>query len=125
MFYAYRYVIQSLRVARLNWVGGLNMRGLAVAAALFALGTSGAARAAPVVLFDGIETADSGAGAPLGIDPSLGSENGGSGGGLISGDIIFAARAGEITITVTDLGTTATIPPEPARFIKCCWTRTR
>ena len=48
------------------------MRSLAVAAALLALGTSGAARAAPVVLFDGIETADSGAGAPLGFDPSLG-----------------------------------------------------
>jgi hypothetical protein len=87
------------------------MRGLVVAAALLALGTSDAARAAPVVLFDGIETADIGAGAPLGIDTSLGNENGGLGGGLLSGDIVFAARAGEITITVTDLGTTASIPP--------------
>ena len=101
------------------------MRSLAVAAALLALGTSGAARAAQVVLFDGTETADSGAGAPLGIDPSLGNENGGLGGGLISGDIVFAARAGKITITVTDLGTTATIPPVQARFTKCCWTPTR
>ena len=111
IFHLYRCVIQSQRVARLNWVGGLNMRSLAVAAALMALGASGTARAAPVVLFDGIETADIGAGAPLGIDTSLGNENGGLGGGLLSGDIVFAARAGEITITVTDLGTTASIPP--------------
>jgi PEP-CTERM motif len=83
------------------------MRRLAVAAALLALGTSSAARASEIVLFDGIETADSGTGAPLGIDPSLGKENGGLGGGLISGDILFAARAGKITITVTDLGTAA------------------
>jgi hypothetical protein len=87
------------------------MRGLAVAAALLALGTSGAARAAEVVLFDQTVTADIGATAPLGIDPTLGNENGGLGGGLLSGDIGFFARAGKITITVTDLGTTATIPP--------------
>ena len=101
------------------------MRGLAVAAALLALGTSGAARASEVVLFDQTVTADIGATAPLGIDPTLGNENGGLGGGLLSGDIGFLARAGKITITVTDLGTTATIPLVPARPIKCCWTRTR
>jgi hypothetical protein len=83
------------------------MRRLAVTAALLALGTSGAARAAEVVLFDGTVTADIGASAPLGIDPSLGNPNGGFGGGLLTGDIGFLARDGKITITVTDLGTTA------------------
>jgi hypothetical protein len=67
----------------------------------------GEARAAPIVLFDGTVTADIGAAPPLGIDPSLGKPNGGFGGGLLSGDIGFVAPiAGEITITITDLGTT-------------------
>jgi hypothetical protein len=84
------------------------MRGLAVAAALLALGTSGAARAAQIVLFDGTVTADIGAAAPLGIDPNLGNPNGGFGGGLLTGDIGFVAPFGrEITITITDLGTAA------------------
>jgi hypothetical protein len=83
------------------------MRGLAVAAALMALGASGDARAAEVVLFHETVTADIGAVAPLGIDPTLGNANGGSGGGLLTGDIGFLARDGKITITVTDLGTTA------------------
>ena len=67
------------------------MRGLAVTAALLALATMGGARAA-IVLFDGTVTADIGATAPLGIDPSLGNPNGGFGGGLLSGDIGFLAR---------------------------------
>ena len=113
MFHEYRYVIQcqSHRRGSFKLGRGLNMRSVAIAAALLALGTSGAARAAEVVLFDGIVTADSGAAAPLGIDPSRGNANGGLGGGLLSGDLGFFARAGEITITVTDLGTTATVPP--------------
>ncbi len=84
------------------------MRGLAVTAALLALATMGEARAAPIVLFDGTVTADIGASPPLGIDPSLGNPNGGFGGGLLTGDIGFVAPiSGEITITITDLGTTA------------------
>jgi hypothetical protein len=84
------------------------MRGLFVAAALLALGWSGGARAAQIVLFDGTVTADIGAAPPLGIDPSLGNPNGGFGGGLLTGDIaITAPYSREITITVTDLGTTA------------------
>jgi hypothetical protein len=84
------------------------MRGLAVTAALLALATIGGARAAPIVLFDGTVTADIGAAPPLGIDPTLGNPNGGFGGGLLTGDIGFVAPfAREITITVTDLGTTA------------------
>jgi hypothetical protein len=85
------------------------MRGLAVSAALLALATMGGARAAPIVLFDGTVTADVGAAPPLGIDPSLGNPNGGGfGGGLLTGDIGFVTPiAGEITITITDLGTTA------------------
>jgi hypothetical protein len=83
------------------------MRGLVVAAALLALGTSAVAHAAPIVLFDETVTADIGAAAPLGIDPSRGNPNGGFGGGLLTGDIGFVAPFGrEITITVTDLGTT-------------------
>jgi hypothetical protein len=83
------------------------MKGLVVTAALLALGASGVARAAPVVLFDGTVTADIGAAPPLGIDPSLGNPNGGFGGGLLTGDIgIMAPFGGEISITVTDLGTT-------------------
>ena len=84
------------------------MRGLTVTAALLALATMGGARAAPIVLFDGMVTADIGAAPPLGIDPSLGNPNGGFGGGLLTGDIGFVAPFDrEITITVTDLGTTA------------------
>jgi hypothetical protein len=84
------------------------MRGLAVTAMMLALGTSSAARASQIVLFDGTVTADIGAPAPLGIDPTLGNPNGGFGGGLLSGDIGFSAPSdGVITVTVTDLGTTA------------------
>ncbi len=83
------------------------MKGLVVTAALLALGVSEGARAAPIVLFDGTVTADIGAAPPLGIDPSLGNSNGGFGGGLLTGDIAFVAPfAREITITITDLGTT-------------------
>jgi hypothetical protein len=83
------------------------MRGLVVAAALLALGTSVVAHAAPIVLFDETVTADIGAAAPLGIDPSRGDPNGGFGGGLLTGDIGFVAPfSREITITITDLGTT-------------------
>jgi hypothetical protein len=87
------------------------MRGLAVTAALLALATTGVARAAPIVLFDGTVTADIGAAPPLGIDPGLGNPNGGFGGGLLTGDIgFFAPFAREISITVTDLGTTSGTP---------------
>lgn len=91
-----------------NYLGwGLHLRGLVVAAALLALGTSVVAHAAPIVLFDETVTADIGAAAPLGIDPSRGNPNGGFGGGLLTGDIGFVAPFGrEITITITDLGTT-------------------
>jgi hypothetical protein len=87
------------------------MKGLVVAAALLALGGSGVARAAPIVLFDETLTADIGAAAPLGIDPALGNPNGGFGGGLLTGDIGFTSLGRPITITVTDLGTTADSPP--------------
>lgn len=110
MFHAYRYVIDRQSQQRGSFKLGLGtpyMRRLAVTAALLALGTSGAARASEIVLFDGTVTADIGATAPLGIDPTLGDANGGFGGGLLSGDIGFLARDGKITITVTDLGTTA------------------
>ena len=84
------------------------MKGLVVTAALLALGVSDVARAAPIVLFEGTMTADIGAAPPLGIDPSLGNPNGGFGGGLLTGDIAFVAPfAREISITITDLGTTA------------------
>jgi hypothetical protein len=84
------------------------MKGLVVTAALLALGASAGARAAPIVLFDGTVTADIGAAPPLGIDPSLGNSNGGFGGGLLTGDIaLVASFAREISITITDLGTTA------------------
>jgi PEP-CTERM motif len=84
------------------------MKGLVVTAALLALAPMGEARAVPIVLFDGTVTADIGASPPLGIDPSLGNPNGGFGGGLLTGDIgIVVPLAGEITITITDLGTTA------------------
>ena len=83
------------------------MRGLAVTAALVVLGTSGASRAVEVVLCDRTVTADIGATAPVGIDPTLGDPNGGFGGGLLTGDIGFVAPFGrEITITIADLGTT-------------------
>jgi hypothetical protein len=84
------------------------MKMLVMAAALLALSVSTVARAAPIVLFNGVVTADIGAAPPLGIDPSLGNPNGGFGGGLLTGDIGIAAPfAGELNITITDLGTTA------------------
>ena len=65
-----------------------------------------ALRAAEVVLFGGSVTANIGAAPPLGIDPNLGNQNGGFGGGLLTGDIgILAPFNGEISITITDLGT--------------------
>ena len=82
-----------------------------VAAAMFAatLAQPGLARAS--VYFDGIETADAGAAAPLGTT-ATGNPNGGYGGGLIAGDILFTAPvAGAIIVTLTDLGTTAGTAP--------------
>jgi hypothetical protein len=81
--------------------------GFIVAAALLALGLSGSARGAQIVLLNRTVIADIGAGASLGADPTLGSPNGGPIGGPLARDIGFVAPFGcEITITIRDLGTT-------------------
>ena len=84
------------------------MKGFVLAAVILGLVVPAAARATSLVLYDGVATADIGAAAPLGIDPTLGNPNGGYGGGLLTGDIGFTALVGgKVTVTVTDLGNTA------------------
>jgi hypothetical protein len=77
----------------------------------FAVATTPAS-AATIDLYNATLTADANAIAPLGNTPGLGDPNGGDGGGLLSGDILFTAPfGGPVAVTLTDLGTTASLTP--------------
>lgn len=83
------------------------MKSMLLAASMAASMFAGSAQA--IVLYESNPylTTTFGSAAPLGITPSLGSENGGYGGGLVEGAIGFETDGPtKLTITVKDLGFT-------------------
>jgi len=93
------------------------MKSVLLAASMAAAMFAGSAQAIPVstVLYesDPYLTTAIGAAAPLGITPSLGSENGGYGGGLLTGPIGFVTDGPtKLTITVKDLGFNFALPTD-------------
>jgi hypothetical protein len=83
------------------------MKSMLLAASMAAAMFAGSAQAVVLYESDPFLTTAIGAAAPLGITPSLGSENGGYGGGLLTGPIGFETDSPtKLTITVKDLGFT-------------------